>query len=882
VTHSIDKLLQSGCRTEKAGKICRSRGGESCAFDGAMIVLQPIADAAHVVHGPLACCSNSWEGRGVHSSAGSLHKRGFCTDMNELDIVYGAEDRLSKTIREAVAEANPSAVFVHATCVSGLTGEDIDAVCRPLVEELGLPIVPVHAPGFVGPKNLGNRIAGEALLEHVIGTGEPPADMTSSTDIVLIGEYNVAGDLELIEPLLNAAGINVLTHITGNARFEELRWAHRARVSAVVCSRALVNVAGELQRRWDIPYVEVSFFGATETARSLRAIADLLEEVSPEAAGVRKRVESVIEAQEAALALALEPYEALAGKKAVLYSGGVKSWSMVSALRDLRVDVIAVGTKKATHEDEEKVRALMGPDAPVIEDISPARIRRIMVEDGGDMLVAGGRNRYLAAKEGWPFVDVNQERHTAYAGYAGLVNLARDLHHSVSFYERGRSLASASLDGIEMAAPRITIDERSGAIDPIGNAASLGAVVAFQGVHRAVPVLHGAQGCSFLEKVLLVNHFNESVALSTTNLFTEEVVMGGGGRVVEVIEKLAETSAPDVIAVVTTSLSEVKGDDVATAVTELGSSWCAGGPEVLMVSTPDYDGGFEDGYMAAVRRIISLARPGEVDSCQITILAGAHLTPAEVVELREMAEDFGLYAIIVPDLGALDGSRPVHSPMAHGGVLLDELRGLGSSAHTIVVGASLEPAARDLAERFDTPYTVLDSLSGLAAGDRLAELLSLLSGEAVPARVRRRRQRLLDAMRDAHIEFAGKRVALALESDHSAQVAAVLHEMGARVTAVVPRERPGLERMHVDHVIVGDHVSIPHDVDLVVGNSHAGRSARHLGVPHLELGFPVLEHLGAVHHVRTGYEGTTTLVNELANLLMDASHDAHATTGGTQ
>lgn len=883
-TRSIDKLLQAGCRPQGEGKLCRSRGGESCAFDGAMIVLQPIADAVHVVHGPLACCSNSWEGRGVHSSAGSLHKRGFCTNVTELDIVYGAEERLADTVREAVSECEPSAVFVHSTCVTGLTGEDIDAVCRTLAEELSLPVVPVHAPGFVGPKNLGNRLAGEALLDHVIGTAEPPAAITTPTDIVLIGEYNVAGDLDGIEPLLASAGINVLTHITGDARFAELAWAHRARASAVVCSRALVNVAGELHRRWGVPYVEVSFFGATETARSLRSIATLLEAVSPDSVGVRQRVEAVIAAEERALEAALAPFASLRGKKAVLYSGGVKSWSMVSALQDLGIEVLAVGTRKATHEDEEKVRALMGPDAPVIEDITPARIRSIMAEKGGDMLVAGGRNRYLAAKEGWPFVDVNQERHHAYAGYSGLVTLARDLHHSVSFYERARESVLAGTGAPHpLSSPRITIDERRGAIDPIGNAASLGAVTALQGVHRAVPLLHGAQGCSFLEKVLLVNHFNESVALDTTALFTEQVVMGSVERIAERVAKLTEAQNPDLIAVVTTSLPEVKGDDVPAAVAATASD---DGPSLLAIATPDYAGSFSDGYAAAVRALVSLAQPGDVDPHQVTVLAGSHLTPAESVALREAAEDFGLRPLIVPDLGELDGSRPAHALLALGGVSVDELSSLGSSAHTLVIGASLEPAARDLAERFDTPYTVLDGLCGLAASDTLANTLSLLSGQPVPARLSRRRARLIDAMRDAHIEFAGVHVALALEPDHAAQLSALLREVGARVTAVVPATGSAtrattLERIPAHEVVVGDHVSIPHDCDLVIGGSHAAGAARRRNVPHFELGFPVLEHLGAVHRIHTGYEGGTTLVNDLANLLMDASHDVHATTGGT-
>ena len=74
---TIDKLTQDGCSTGDKNKVCRSRGGESCAFDGAMIVLQPIADTAHIVHGPIACCGNTWEGRGTQSSKGESPYHGF-------------------------------------------------------------------------------------------------------------------------------------------------------------------------------------------------------------------------------------------------------------------------------------------------------------------------------------------------------------------------------------------------------------------------------------------------------------------------------------------------------------------------------------------------------------------------------------------------------------------------------------------------------------------------------------------------------------------------------------------------------------------------------------------------------------------------------------
>src|SRR5574341_1277282 len=149
---TLDKLTEDGCAVEKREKLCRARGGESCAFDGAMIVLQPIADTAHIVHGPIACCGNSWEGRGTRSSRGALHRRGFTTDMGQIDIVYGSEEKLHAAIIQTHRAVGPKAIFVYSTCVSGLIGEDIDAVCKKAEAELGVRVIPVNAPGFVGPK----------------------------------------------------------------------------------------------------------------------------------------------------------------------------------------------------------------------------------------------------------------------------------------------------------------------------------------------------------------------------------------------------------------------------------------------------------------------------------------------------------------------------------------------------------------------------------------------------------------------------------------------------------------------------------------------------------------------------------------------------------
>lgn len=846
-----DRLYEHRCSPAATTGVCRSRGGESCAFDGAMIVLQCIADAAHLVHGPIACLGNSWESRGTLSDKGLLHKTAFTTDLGELDIIYGSHEKLAKAICETAARSGAKAMFVYSTCVTGLTGEDIDSACRKAEADLGIKVIPVNAPGFVGPKNLGNRIAGEALLDYVIGTAEPAS--VTDTDINLVGEYNIAGDQQVVEPVLRRAGFRVLSHITGNAAFDEIGWAHRARLNVMVCSRAMINVAHGMKSRYGIPFVEVSFFGKTQMSKALREIATALD---AQGADVTDRVEVLIDIEERRVEKKLRAYSHLRGKKAVLYTGGVKSWSIISALHDLGIEVVAVGTKKSTYEDEGKMRELLGPDAPLFEDMTPKRISSLMCDHGADILIAGGRNQYLAIKEGYAFVDVNQERHTAYAGYDGLVNLAQQISAAIDFYADRKPLKAA-----EVLHSKAVLSE-----NPLRHSQSIGAAMAMQGIDNAATVLHGAQGCNFLGKVLLTKHFREPISMVSTKLFVEDVVMGSEERLKKTIEDLAAKSAPEIICVLSTGLSEVKGEDILMLLRDIQSD-----VSVIHVPTPDYSGGLEEGYAGVVEGLARMAVAGIKNRSRVNILAGSALTPADVNEIRRLLEDYGLTGIFLPDMSALDGSRDSFSGLASGGTRLSEIKSMGSSAMTIAIGESLQSAAKIIEENCGVPYTVLDTVTGLAASDGLHGLLMWLSGRPTPARYVRQRQGLIDGMRDAMTAYAGKKTALAQECEKAYMLAELIREMGAETSvAVIPTEGPSASGIKADKVVVGDYSDIVDEVDLLIAGSHGASTSKSIRASHLEFGFPVFERLGANSVLTAGYSGTLEMINRIGNALLEA------------
>jgi nitrogenase molybdenum-cofactor synthesis protein NifE len=417
---------KSGCAKPKPGA---TAGG--CAFDGSQIALLPIADVAHIVHGPIACAGSSWDNRGARSSGPTLYKIGMTTDLTEQDVIMGrSEKRLFHSIKQAIDSYQPAAVFVYNTCVPALVGDDVDAVCKDAAQRYGVPVVPVDCAGFYGTKNLGNRIAGDSMFKYVIGTRDPdPVPPEAQRpgvevhDVNLIGEYNIAGEFWHVLPLFDELGLRILCTLSGDARFHQVQAMHRAEASMVVCAKALLNVARKLESTHGVPFFEGSFYGVTDTSHAFREFARLIGDAS-----LSERVEAMIAREEAKVDAALEPWrQRLQGKRVLLYTGGVKSWSIVSALQDLGMDVVATGTNKSTEEDKARIRELMGEKTKMITDGSPRALIGIVKEYQADILIAGGRNMYTALKARIPFLDINQEREFGYAGYTGMTELARQL-----------------------------------------------------------------------------------------------------------------------------------------------------------------------------------------------------------------------------------------------------------------------------------------------------------------------------------------------------------------------------------------------------------------------------------------------------------------------
>ena len=421
------------------------------------------------------------------------------------------------------------------------------------------------------------------------------------------------------------------------------------------------------------------------------------------------------------------------------------------------------------------------------------------------------------------------------------------------------------------------------AVNPLKMSQPLGATLAFLGLDACMPVMHGSQGCTSFGLVLLVRHFKESIPLQTTAMNEVTSILGGYDNLEAALLNIRSRSAPKIIAICSTGLTETKGDDVdGYLVTARQRKPELADTEIVYVSTPDYVGGFEDGFKHAVTAIVkTLVKPLPVKQSQVTLLPGSHLSPCDIDELREIIESFGLSVIVLPDIsGSLDGHIPPDwRGTTLGGTTLKQIRAAGASACTLGVGEQTRAAAEALLAIAGTPLEIFPRLTGLEVNDSFLKKLAQLSGRPVSPKYRRQRSQLLDAMLDTHFYTGGVKVAIAAEPDLLLAVGSLLHEMGAELRCCVsPTKSDAHALLPADEVILGDLEDIERgaaDCDLLVTHSHGRQAAERLKKPLLRIGFPVFDRIGNAQRCQVGYRGTMSLIFEIANLMIEQIEHHH-------
>ena len=362
--------IQANTRTIPG--IITNRG---CAYAGCKgVVVGPIVDMVHIVHGPIGCSYYAWQTRrnkGVAREGGkNFLEYCFSTDMQESDIVFGGEKKLTKAIDEAMEMFNPRAISISATCPVGLIGDDIGAVAREASKKYGIPVLSFNCEGYKGvSQSAGHHIANNKLMLEVVGTKEVE---TKPFSINILGEYNIGGDEWEIARVLHKIGYNIITTMTGNSTYDEIAVAHQADLNLVQCHRSINYIADMIEIKYGAPWMKVNFIGVESMSKTLRDIAEYFDD-----ANLKKRTEQVIAEEVAELEEEMAKYKEMCqGKTAILFVGGSRAHHYQGLLSEIGISTVAAGYEFA-HRDDYEGRDII-PDIKL--DADTRNIEEIHVE----------------------------------------------------------------------------------------------------------------------------------------------------------------------------------------------------------------------------------------------------------------------------------------------------------------------------------------------------------------------------------------------------------------------------------------------------------------------------------------------------------------------
>ena len=250
------------------------------------------------------------------------------------------------------------------------------------------------------------------------------------------------------------------------------------------------------------------------------------------------------------------------------------------------------------------------------------------------------------------------------------------------------------------------------AVSPLKTSQPLGASLAVLGLNRAMPLLHGAQGCTAFAKVFLVRHFREPIPLQSTAMDPVSSIMGADdnlhrGAENHRREKPAGGHRPADHRLVGSARHRhsprAQGLPRPTSRISERADRAGQHPGFQRLSGKRLrgGGGGHDRRMGSVgRRCRHLSGPSPASGQRVVRLVADARRPGS---LRELIERFGLHPVLIPDLSdSLDGHLDAEdfSPVTIGGTPLSAFATLGDAAATLVIGPSLYPAA-ELLERPD-------------------------------------------------------------------------------------------------------------------------------------------------------------------------------------
>jgi len=428
-------------------------------------------------------------------------------------------------------------------------------------------------------------------------------------------------------------------------------------------------------------------------------------------------------------------------------------------------------------------------------------------------------------------------------------------------------------------------------INPAKACQPLGAVLCALGFEKTLPFVQGSQGCVAYFRSHLSRHFKEPVPAVSSSMTEDAAVFGGINNMLEGLENAYAIYKPEMLAVSTTCMAEVIGDDLGAFIKQAKEKGKI--PTDLPVPfahTPSFVGSHITGYDNMMKGILGYLtdRKGDPNG-KINIIPGFDTYTGNIREIKRLLGLMGVKYTVLADISdVMDSPNVGKYIMYPGGTPLEAVRdAINANATISMQKYSVLKTGEFVREVWGQEFIAGPMPIGVENTDRFLEEISRLTDSPIHEELEAERGRAVDAMVDSHPYVHGKRFALVGDPDLLLGLISFLMEMGGEPVHIVctngdrrfEEEANALLRSSYygrnGKVYIGKDMwhlrslMFTEPVDLLIGNSYAKFLWRDTGTPLIRIGFPIFDRHHLHRYPIVGYLGVINLVNWIVNTVLD-------------
>lgn len=406
-------------------------------------------------------------------------------------------------------------------------------------------------------------------------------------------------------------------------------------------------------------------------------------------------------------------------------------------------------------------------------------------------------------------------------------------------------------------------------INPLKKSAVLGATFGVLGFKNSIPIHHGSQGCTAFIKNIMTQHFREIVPMQSTAIFNMALIMGGYSEILEGINNVVSKSNPDTVGLITTGISQVRGDDIKYAIRQYYEKYPESNTVVIPVEVSDFNGDAETGFAEAVLSYMKEIEFAGYEDKSMMIISNFSLTCGDIDEIKSIVSSFGLNPVVIPDISeSLGGSFNNYYKITPGGAEFSKI--MKKPVCAVGIGHSTAPILSLLKEK-GIFVKEFPTLIGLKNTDKFLDFLSELTNKLPERSILKMRGQLVDMMLDSHFYFNKKSVAIAVEPDFLYGLKSFLvDELGIQLKRGVTTYYHE-DLSDIKDILVEDLFELEKDmgeIDILLSNSNGELLSEKYNKPIIKLGFPVKDEIGYPLNIFNGYRGSINLLKNVANIFL--------------